>query len=102
MDAQDSRGRLRLAALLGAAALALPGGVLIGNAVAAGGDTSPSRSEQQFSDPGFAPVQETQPEEGSGDDRRPDGRDCPKDGQGDGRGSGSGGSGGSGSSGTAL
>jgi hypothetical protein len=84
--------RLKLAAVLGAAALALPGGALIGNAFASdGGSSTTAPSQQAPADPGF--VQEGQQPD---DERRPDGRDCPKDRQGNG-----GGSGGSGSS-TAL
>ncbi len=78
------RGRARIAVVAGAAALALPGGALIGNAVASDGASgSPAPTEQQAPRASFAPVQEPQP-----DRERPDGRDCPKQ-DGDGGGSGS-------------
>jgi len=91
MDA-DKR---RLAAVLGAAALALPGGALVGNAIAADGGTGSGTSTTQEvpADPGLAPTQdEAQPDQPRGDDP-----DCPKrDGEGAG-GSGSGSSDDSGS-----
>lgn len=68
MDAEETQGpeprrRMKLAAALGVAALALPGGALIGNAFAAGdgaGTTAPAVQEAP-ADPGFAPVQESDP-----------------------------------------
>ena len=95
MDA-DKR---RLAAVLGAAALALPGGALVGNAIAAGGDTGSgaSTTQQAPPDPGFAPTQdEAQPDQPR-DEADPD---CPKDGRGPGPGPGSGGGGSSDDSGS--
>ncbi len=83
--------RLKMAAVLGAAALALPGGALIGNAFASDGGsstTAPSSSRQAPADPGFV-QEEQQPD----NERRPDGRDCPKDRQGNGKGGEAGGSG---------
>jgi hypothetical protein len=77
--------KLKLAGLLGAAVLAIPGAGLITNAVAADG-TSSTTTEQQ------AP--QLEPTQGSGDQQRPDRDDCPeKDGQNDGSGSDGGGSG---------
>ena len=79
MDPQDTgarAGRRRLIAVIGTAALALPGGVLVSNALAAdvsGGATT-------------APIQESQTTpEPPAQGERPDGRDCPeKDGAGSG------------------
>ena len=88
MDSNDTprrstSRRTRMAVVLGAAALALPGGALIGNAVASDGAPGSSTAiEQQAPGTGFAPVQESQP-----DRERPDVRDCPKE---DGNGGGSG------------
>jgi hypothetical protein len=79
---------MKLAAFLGAAALAIPGGALISNAFAADGSSSGSSTTQQqqpAADPAAVPVQA---QDGPG----PDGHDCPKD-----RGGGSGGGSGSGS-----
>jgi hypothetical protein len=84
--------KLKLAGLLGAAVLAIPGAGLITNAVAADGSSSSTTTEQEA--PLFEPAQsdEQQP-----DQPRPDRADCPEK---DGDGSGSGGNGGS--SGTSL
>ena len=75
MDADDptpthgAGGKARLAAVLGAAALAIPGGMLVGNAFAAGGESGATTAPiQQIQDP-YAPAQ----------DERPDGRDCPEE-----------------------
>jgi hypothetical protein len=93
MDAEETTpgdrptsARMRLVAVLGAAALAAPGGFAIGNAFAADGAGTPTPATQQApADPGFAPVQETTPEE------QPRDEDCPeKDGAGSGSGSDSG------------
>jgi hypothetical protein len=85
------RGRVKLAAVLGAAALAIPGGAMIGNAFAADGGSSGSSTTQQqqpAADGATVPVQ------AQDDDPGRDGRDCPKDeggsGSGEGGGSGSG------------
>jgi hypothetical protein len=94
MDPQDhtpesgtpSRGRAKLAALLGVAALAIPGGALVSNALAADSDggTSTQQTQQAPDGYGTAPVQDES--DGTG----PDGRDCPKE-NGDSGSSGSGG-----------
>ena len=83
----QGRGRLRLAAVLGAAALAVPGGAMIGNAFAADGSSSGSSTTQQqpAADPAATPVQD-QDQDGPGRG----GRDCPKDQGGGGSGAGSG------------
>lgn len=88
-------GRMRLAAVLGTAVLAIPGGFAIGNAFAADGSGSSSPStpstQQQPADSQALPARdEARDQDGGG----PDGRDCPKDQGGGGSGSGSGGSGG--------
>ena len=85
--------KLRLAGVLGAAALAVPGAALVSSAVAAdGGGSSSSQTTQQAppEDPGFAPIQESQPDRQPQD--RPD-RDCPKDRDGSGSGGSSSGDG---------
>jgi hypothetical protein len=78
MDADqtaDSRRRMKLVAVLGAALLALPGGFAIGNAFAADGSSEASTSTIQ--------------QEQDDDADRPD-RDCPKEDGGDSGGEGSG------------
>jgi hypothetical protein len=91
--ARPDRRRLKLAALLGAAVLAIPGAGIVSNAFAAeGGSGSPSTQQQAPADGEAFPVQ-TQ------DENAPDGRDCPEENGGSGNGNGSGrGSGESGTS----
>ena len=61
--------KVKLAALLGAAVLAVPGAAVVGNAVAADGSSSAAQA------PALTPVQDSQPEQ----QERPD-RDCPEKG----------------------
>ena len=70
MDPQDTgerAGRRRLVAVIAAAALALPGGMLVSNALAADGSSGVTT----------APIQETT-EPIQRERERPDGRDCPE------------------------
>jgi hypothetical protein len=89
---RPSHGKLKIAAVLGAAALAVPGAGIVGNAIAAGGDSAPA-PQHQAPGPGIAAPVQAQDEDGR-DRGGPDGRDCPeKDGSGGGSGSGGSGSG---------
>jgi len=81
--------KLKVAGLLGAGVLAIPGAGLIQSAVASDG-TSSSTATEEVVQPGFAPVQEEQApqERPDGERRAPGGRLCPeKDGEGGGSGS---------------
>lgn len=88
MDTEDitpRRTKARLVAVIGTAALAVPGGVLVGNAPAADGSSGATTAPIQQSEDPYAPAQDERRE-----GERPDGRDCPER---DGGGSGQGGSG---------
>jgi hypothetical protein len=84
--------RAKLAGVLGAAALAIPGGALVSNALA---DSGSSGSTQAPAQQQLAPTQDANPyapaqgERPDGNGRGPGGRDCPEE-EGNGGGSGSG------------
>ena len=78
--------KAKLAAVLGTAALAIPGGMLVSTAFAAGDDSSGGTTTD-------VPVQQTQDPYAPSQEERPDGRDCPNE---------DGGNAGSGSQETAL
>ena len=80
MDPHDTtpdrpRGRARLAAVLGVAALAIPGGLIASTAFAADRSTDGGSTT--------APIQQSESPSAPAQEERPDGRDCPeKDGDG--------------------
>ena len=76
---RPDRRRLKVAALLGAAVLAVPGAGIVSNAFAADGGSGSSSTQQQAPASGDATPVQTQ------DDGTPDRRDCPEE---DGSGSG--------------
>jgi len=78
--------RLKLAALLGAAVLAIPGAGIVSNAFAAEGGSGSSSTEQQQQAPADGEAFPVQTQ----DENAPDGRDCPEENGGSGSGSGAG------------